>query len=64
MSRRVLARKHLPSQYPLHLTVLYWLAMDYWHAPGWAWGCVGTLLVAIWAVVIHGVMTETEVELP
>ena len=50
MKPRKIARKNIPMDSPLPATVIYWLALDYWKAPGWAWGVVGTLVVVAWIV--------------
>jgi len=47
--RIVVSRKALPTRSPISLTVLGWLAMDYWSAPVWAYG-VGATFAAIWFV--------------
>lgn len=51
MSKRVIARKYLPTTAPslLRLATIATI-LHYWQAPGWAWGIVGTISVIIFVV--------------
>lgn len=46
--RRVVKRACLASKPPIMESLLFWLILDRFHAPGYAWGIVGTLVVLIW----------------
>lgn len=43
-----IANKNLPPRGLLFETIVCALALDYWHAPGWAVGVVATLLAILW----------------
>lgn len=47
-TRKVIHAKNLSMRSPLVATVAFWLALDYWHAPGWGWGVVGTIMGVLW----------------
>ena len=46
--RHVFPVDHIPARAPLTDTVLAYLAMDYYSAPGWIWGSVGALIAFLW----------------
>lgn len=54
--RRILAARNLPMRMPWQPTLLIWLALDHWHAPGWLWGAAGLFLVAAWVCFFHDAM--------
>jgi hypothetical protein len=50
---KVIDQKQLPMRSPIIAGIVFWLALDHWSAPGWAYGAVGTfwaLLFIIWIV--------------
>lgn len=59
---KVVALKNLPSRSPFLLTLVAVLALDHWHAPGWAWGAVTVFLVITWAGWIITFWTEESAE--
>lgn len=60
MDRRVIARKHLPTNLPVTSCGLALLALDRFHAPGWAWGVVCCLFFIFFVVSIYCIVTEKE----
>ena len=51
---KVIAAKQLPMRCPLIATLVLWMALDHWSAPGWAYGAVGLVLAIGWILwVIH-----------
>lgn len=61
--RKVIKRGILPAKLPLFQTLTLALALDYWKAPGWAWGACGLLTIIIWVVEIMGVILQEEVDI-
>jgi len=60
MSTKVIARKHLPAEIPVIPTLVWYLFLDRLHAPGWAWGAIGVLLLISWIVNIVRMATQEE----
>lgn len=46
--RKVLSYKSLPARSPLFSSIVLWMMLDYYKAPGWVWGVVGTCVI-LWA---------------
>lgn len=46
--RFVLPVDHLPTRMPLGSSVLLYMALDLYHAPGWMWGVTWTLMAVLW----------------
>lgn len=44
----VFPHDHLPTRPPLIASILFYMALDVYDAPGWAWGVVGTLVFVLW----------------
>lgn len=64
MSKRtVVSWKNLPTRMPLIFTAVCWLLLDRFDSPGWVWGVVGTLVVALWFVWIADVLQRDDAEL-
>jgi hypothetical protein len=59
---RVIASRNLPMRMPLMQTALFWLLLDRWQAPGWAWGATGVFLALCWAVWTHDAYTRVSVD--
>lgn len=53
LQQEVINPKYLPSRLPLFATLLSFLMLDYYNAPDWVWGVVGTLWFIIWPTVIY-----------
>ena len=45
---KVIDPKQLPMRSPLVATLVFWLALDHWNAPGWAYGAVGVVMAVAW----------------
>lgn len=60
---KVISSKNLPTRPPLVASVVAWLALDRSHAPSWLWGCVGTLLLAVWVLCIYVMANEKSVNI-
>lgn len=41
-------RKNLPMHSPLIGSLVLWIALDHWGAPGWAYGAIGLFLALVW----------------
>lgn len=52
-----------PSRLPIWSTATIWLVLDRLHAPGWAWGVAGTVVVVAWIGAIVSISVEDNIEL-
>jgi hypothetical protein len=48
-----------PSLY-LNMALVWWLALDHFHAPGWLYGVAGTLYACFVAAFIAWIVTDTK----
>lgn len=62
--RIVLPLSHIPAKPPLLASIVYYMALDFYQAPGWAWGVVGTLMAVIWIVWLIVALQQEERALP
>lgn len=46
--RFVLPADHCMTRPPLMSSVVLYMALDLYHAPGWLWGVMGTLMAILW----------------
>lgn len=46
--RFVLPADHLPTRMPLWSSVVLYMALDLYHAPGWLWGMTCTVMALLW----------------
>ena len=53
----------LPTRFPLGTTLLYYLLMDHFKVPGWAWGAWGAIMVIIWVLYFVAVWHEERVDI-
>lgn len=60
---KVIKRSNLPTKIPIWSTLLTYLACDYWNAPLWLIGALGTLFTLVWLAVIFRLLTEDEVDI-
>ena len=60
---KVVSFKNLPARLPFTQTVLAYLLLDKFHAPGWVIGTVWTLVGIIWIATIYGIIHQDQVEL-
>jgi len=63
VKHKVIAGKNLPAKLPIALSVALWLLMDRYHAPGWLWGVVGTVMAIYWILEIVGICTQEPVDM-
>lgn len=61
--KTVISFKNLPMRMPLSFTALWALVLDRLNAPGYVWGAVGVLMLAIWFAWIHDVIQREEREI-
>ena len=61
--RKVISRKQLPMTSPVLAGIVFWLALDHWSAPGWAYGAVGFFWLMLFGVWIYDAMTNDSVEI-
>lgn len=47
-SRIVFPVDHIPSRPPTISSLVLYMALDLYHAPGWLWGVTGTLMAVLW----------------
>lgn len=48
----IISPGNISRKYPGNFSLIVILMLDHWHAPGWMWGVMLTILVAIWAVIL------------
>lgn len=60
---KVIGRRCLPTSLPITRTLVAYLILDRFRAPGWLWGCVGTYLAFLWIITIVLMVVETQVDL-
>lgn len=53
----------MPAKFPFSLTLSLIIAMDYWNAPQWLWGILGTILFIIWVLIIIAFVNEIETDI-
>ena len=63
MKKKVVKPSCLPMRPPVLGTIVYWLALEYWQAPGWIWGVVGTIMVTGWALWIYALFLYDPVDI-
>ena len=56
--RKVIAQKNFSMRSPLMPTVVVWLLLDRFQAPGWVWGVVGTLVAILWIAFVAQAWTN------
>ncbi len=56
--RFVLPADHHSSRPPLWSSVVLFMALDLYEAPGWAWGVAGTLWAIFWIVWVWSLVFE------
>ena len=61
--KKVIKRKYLPSRSPLASSIVYLLALEYWNAPQWAWGCVCFLIILVWVNFIISFFSEEGIDI-
>lgn len=61
--KKVISRNNLPTKFPIQLTWISLLTMDYLNSPGWVYGIVVTVLVLIWISSIIIKLDEIEKDL-
>lgn len=59
----VIAREHLPVQFPTIQTLVVALALDYWNAPSFLVGMVGMVMLSWWAGAVLRARREEPIKL-
>lgn len=62
MTRKVIDHKYLPTRLPIVGTAVWLHLLNYYNAPGWAWGVSGTILTVFWIVAIVALVTQKTVK--
>lgn len=60
--RFVLASEHRRPRLPITGTIAWALLLDWFGAPGWAWGAFWTMAVLLWGAVLYDAITHETVE--
>jgi hypothetical protein len=60
----VIPWSHLPAKLPLVQSIVAWMALDFYGAPGWLWGVLGTLFAALWVAAIVAMGRQESRPLP
>ena len=58
-----ISRQNLPANPPTTFTLILLLGLDHFHAPGWMWGIVCTLLFVLWAAVLYTMSQCKEIDI-
>lgn len=61
--KKVIDRKNLPVKFPLMQSILIYVVLDYYNAPGWLWGILTTLYSLIWILAIISFTREIDVNI-
>lgn len=56
-------RKNLPTRLPIYNTLIIVIALDYWSAPDWLWGVLGTLVLIAWVSVLISFFKDDYVDI-
>lgn len=56
--RPVIKRASISTGMPLLSSMVAWLMLDRFHAPGYVWGIVGTLYAIVWIAFICSFFAE------
>jgi hypothetical protein len=59
---KVLAWSNMPTRLPLIPSMVFYLFLDHFKAPGWIWGAACVLIGFIWLVAIIGLFTQEQVD--
>lgn len=59
-NRYTISRSALPTTLPITDTLVAYLLLDRFHAPGWAWGVVITVLSIVWFGSIATILKSEE----
>lgn len=59
----VIKNSNLPARFPLLHTVVWLFLLDYYKAPGWAWGVLCTIYAILWAGCIYAKFKQTEIDI-
>lgn len=46
----VLPSSHLPVRMPLIPSMVFYMALDMYQAPGWLWGAAWSIMALVWCV--------------
>lgn len=60
---KVIPASQLPVRCPYAFSILVFLALDHWMAPGWVYGCFSTLLALMWIGWAYRLCHERDVPL-
>ena len=58
MKRTVVARKALPTHWPIMLTWAGFASQEIWVMPGWGIGVMWTMIVIVWLIVVVDVFSS------
>lgn len=61
--RKVIDAQNLPMRCPLVGSLVLYLVLDKFDAPGWAWGAVGLLMLILWIAWIADTLNNEKVDL-
>lgn len=60
--RKEIKWSNMPSRPPVVSTLVIWIALEYWRAPGWLWGSIGVLVAVQWVSEICGMFARESVD--
>jgi hypothetical protein len=62
MTNKRIRASNLPMQPPLSGTLLWYLLLTHFAAPGWVWGVMGTLFAVLWIAFFVGLFANEYVD--
>jgi hypothetical protein len=54
---------NLPYNPPVTLTVVVWLALDHWRAPGWLYGAAVVVMLILWVAAIYSIWAAERIDI-
>ena len=62
--RFIIPQTHFPVRAPLWQSVVLYMALDIYNAPGWLWGVMGTIAAILWIIFVMITWQEENKPLP
>ena len=63
MKKKVIKYNNLPTRIPLWSTIVAYLLLDKFNAPGWVWGAFGLLSVIVWALCLVSIFSDDYIDI-
>lgn len=60
---KTIKRGNLPTRLPVSLTLITYMGLDTYKAPGWIWGALGIVFLLLWVISIYAICIEKQVDI-